>query len=142
MDVTFLSFIGVLALMGVVVNDSLVLIDFINRYRREEGKGLEEALKVAGPRRFRPIVLTSMTTFAGITPILLERSMQAAFVIPMAVSLAFGVAFATVVILVMVPATYMILEDGRNLVLGAPIQTKTPSQPSSPRDSRSEPHHS
>jgi len=118
MDVTFLSFIGILALMGVVVNDSLVLIDFINRYRREHGQSLVAALKTAGPRRFRPIVLTSLTTFAGLTPILLEQSVQAAFVIPMAVSLAFGVAFGTVVILVLIPAFYMILEDLRGWLLG------------------------
>ncbi len=122
MDVTFLSFIGILALMGVVVNDSLVLIDFVNRYRREHGHSVDEALKKAGPRRFRPIVLTSLTTFAGLTPILLEKSVQAAFVIPMAVSLAFGVAFGTVVILVLVPAFYVVAEDVRVVALGESVE--------------------
>jgi multidrug efflux pump subunit AcrB len=111
MDVTFLSIVGLLGLSGVVVNDSLVMIDFINRYRRDHDKSVLEAVREAGPRRFRPILLTSLTTFAGLTPIMLERSVQAAFLIPMAVSLAFGIAFATLIILVMVPATYLALED-------------------------------
>lgn len=111
MDVTFLSIVGLLALSGVVVNDSLVMIDFINRYRREEGKSVLEAVREAGPRRFRAILLTSLTTFAGLTPIMLERSVQAAFLIPMAISLAFGIAFSTVVVLVMLPSTYLALED-------------------------------
>src|SRR5690606_11643852 len=109
MDVTFLSIVGLLALSGVVVNDSLVMIDFINRYRREEGKSMLEAVREAGPRRFRAILLTSLTTFAGLTPIMLERSVQAAFLIPMAISLAFGIAFSTVVVLVMLPSTYLAL---------------------------------
>ncbi|MBZ0135174.1 MAG: efflux RND transporter permease subunit [Planctomycetes bacterium] len=111
MDLTFLSIVGLLALSGVVVNDSLVMIDFINRNRREEGHTIFDAVRAAGPRRFRPILLTSLTTFAGLTPIMLERSVQAAFLIPMAVSLAFGIAFATVIILLMVPATYLAVED-------------------------------
>ena len=85
---------GILALMGVVVNDSLVLVDFINRYRRQE-ENVERAVVEAAIRRFRPIFLTSMTTFFGLLPMLLETSMQAKFLIPMAVSLAFGVLFAT-----------------------------------------------
>lgn len=117
MDLTFMSVIGLLALMGVVVNDSLVLIDFVNRYRREERSSTAlGAIRLAGPRRFRAILLTSLTTFAGLTPILLERSVQAAFIIPMAVSIAFGVAFATVVILVLVPAGYLVLEDVLNFL--------------------------
>ena len=111
MDLTFLSIVGLLALSGVVVNDSLVMIDFINRNRREHSKTILESVREAGPRRFRPILLTSMTTFAGLTPIMLERSVQAAFLIPMAVSLAFGLAFATIIILLMVPATYLAVED-------------------------------
>lgn len=118
MNLTFLSMIGVLALMGVVVNDSLVMIDFINRFHRQEKRPLLEAIRAAGPRRFRPILLTSMTTFAGLTPILLERSVQAEFVIPMAVSLAFGVLFSTFVILVMVPAGYLVIEDLRRILTG------------------------
>ncbi|MBI4566162.1 MAG: efflux RND transporter permease subunit [Planctomycetes bacterium] len=110
MDLTFLSLIGIMALSGVVVNDSLILIDFVNRARRE-GADAEEALLRAGPIRFRPILMTSLTTFAGLTPMLLERSMQAKFLIPMAVSLAYGVMFSTVIILLIIPAAYMALED-------------------------------
>lgn len=118
MNLTFLSMIGVLALMGVVVNDSLVMIDFVNRFRRRDGMSLLTAIREAGPRRFRPIILTSLTTVAGLTPILLEKSVQAAFLIPMAISLAFGVGFTTFVILVIVPAAYLVVEDLRRLVVG------------------------
>ena len=128
MNLTFLSMIGMLALMGVVVNDSLVLIDFVNRFRREHGKGLEESIREAGPRRFRPIRLTSRTTCAGMTPIILETSVQAKFVIPMAVSLAFGVAASTAVILVFVPASYLIVEDIRRLLTGHGEELSTPDR--------------
>ena len=110
MDLTMLSLIGFLALIGVVVNDSLVMIDFINRKRRE-GADVGEAIRESGPLRFRPILITSLTTFAGLTPLMLERSLQAQFLIPMAVSLAFGVLFATVIILVIVPTTYQVVVD-------------------------------
>ena len=110
MPLTFISMMGILALMGVVVNDSLVLVDFINRYRRQE-ENVERAVVEAAIRRFRPIFLTSMTTFFGLLPMLLETSMQAKFLIPMAVSLAFGVLFATGVILFLVPCAYLVLED-------------------------------
>ena len=110
MDLTILSGFGVVALAGVVVNDSLVLVDFINK-RRSEGLGIVEATRQAGIVRFRPIVLTSLTTFGGLTPLLLEKSLQAQFLIPMAVSLAFGVVFSTFVILILVPAGYLILDD-------------------------------
>jgi len=105
---------GVVALAGVVVNDSLVLVDFINR-GRGHGKDLEKVIHRAGTARFRPIMLTSLTTFAGLLPMILEKSLQAQFLIPMAVSLAFGVLFATFVTLVLVPCGYMIVEDLRNL---------------------------
>ena len=98
------------ALTGVVVNDSLVLVDYVNR-RRREGLSINEAVRVAGPARFRAILLTSLTTFAGLTPMLLEQSLQARFLIPLAISLAFGVVFATVVTLFIVPSLYLILED-------------------------------
>jgi multidrug efflux pump subunit AcrB len=104
------SLIGLVALSGVVVNDSLVLVDYVNR-RRAEGVPLREALVVAGTARLRAILLTSATTFAGLTPLLLETSVQARMLIPMAVSLAFGVVFATVITLLMVPAYYLILDD-------------------------------
>jgi multidrug efflux pump subunit AcrB len=104
-----LSLLGIVALTGVVVNDSLVMVDFINKYR-EEGSSIEKAVLEAGPRRFRPIFMTSLTTFAGLTPLLFEKSIQAKFIIPMAVSLAFGVIFATVITLFLVPISYLILE--------------------------------
>jgi multidrug efflux pump subunit AcrB len=104
------SLIGLVALSGVVVNDSLVLVDYVNR-RRGEGVPLREALVLAGTARLRAIMLTSATTFAGLTPLLLETSVQARMLIPMAVSLAFGVVFATVITLLMVPAYYLILDD-------------------------------
>ena len=95
--------VRLVALTGVVVNDSLVLVDFINR-RREQGRALAEAVREAGVARFRPILLTSLTTFVGLFPLMLETSMQAQFLIPMAISLAFGVLFATFITLVLVPA--------------------------------------
>ncbi len=112
-DLAILSMFGIVALTGVVVNDSLVLVDLINRYR---GEGLEirEALSRAGSARFRPILLTSLTTFAGLTPLLLEKSLQAQFLIPMAISLAFGVLFATFITLLLVPVLYLFVEDLRN----------------------------
>ena len=106
-----LSFLGVLAASGVVVNDNLVLIDRINQLR-DQGVGVKDALIQAGQDRFRPIILTSLTTFIGLAPILLETSMQARFLIPMVASLAFGVLFATVVTLVFVPCLYL---SGANL---------------------------
>jgi multidrug efflux pump subunit AcrB len=110
MPFSMFSLIGLVALSGVVVNDSLVLVDYVNR-RRAAGDGLREALVAAGAARLRAILLTSATTFAGLTPLLLETSVQARMLIPMAVSLGFGVVFATVVTLVLVPAYYLILED-------------------------------
>ena len=93
-----------------VVNDSLVLVDYINKLRNE-GVPLKEAVHRGGIARFRPILLTSVTTFVGLVPILLERSLQAQFLIPMATSLSFGVLFATFITLLLVPALYLILED-------------------------------
>ncbi|MCP3964115.1 MAG: efflux RND transporter permease subunit [bacterium] len=109
-DLAILSVFGMVALTGVVVNDSLVLVDFINRSYRG-GTPLHQAIREAGEIRFRPILLTSLTTFAGLTPLLLERSLQAQFLIPMAISLAFGILFATGIILIIVPVGYHILED-------------------------------
>ena len=112
--ISLLSLFGIVALSGVVVNDSLVLVDFINRGRERAGEGadLHEIIQNAGVARFRPVLLTSLTTFAGLTPILLERSLQAQFLIPMAISLGFGVLFATAITLILVPICYYILEDG------------------------------
>ena len=114
-NVTMLSMLGIVALSGVVVNDSLVMVDFINRERRRGGS-LLAAVQEAGAARFRPILLTSITTFAGLAPLLLEQSTQADFLKPMAISLAFGVLFATFVTLVLVPAAYLILEDVERLL--------------------------
>jgi len=129
-DLTLLSGFGAVALTGVVVNDSLIMIDFINRMRRE-GNGLREAVILAGVRRFRPIVLTSLTTFAGLTPMLLEKSLQAQFLIPMAISLGFGVLFATFITLVLVPVSYMVLENLKQRRLGPAVAPAT--TPAAPR---------
>jgi multidrug efflux pump subunit AcrB len=110
MDMNVLSMCGMVALAGVVVNDNLVLVDYINRRRPRTG-GIFTAVHEAGVARFRPILLTSLTTFAGLTPLMLETSVQAQFLIPMAISLAFGVLFSTSVSLVLVPCLYLILED-------------------------------
>ena len=114
-SLTMLSLLGLIALTGVVVNDSLVMVDFINR-RVAVGMKVREAIRDAGAARFRPIVLTSLTTFVGLLPLLLERSFQAQFLVPMAVSLAFGVLFATAITLLLVPSLYAILNDFRSQV--------------------------
>jgi len=113
-DVTFISLFGMVGLAGVVVNDSLVLIHAANRLRRE-GSTTHEAIVTAGTLRFRAIILTSLTTFAGLTPMILERSLQAKFLIPMAVSLGYGVLFATFITLFIIPSLYRILDDIINL---------------------------
>ena len=112
MDMTpsYLSVFGMLALAGIAVNDTLVMVDYINK-RREQGASLLEAALEAGGRRFRPIMLTSVTTFAGLLPLMMDRSLQAQFLIPMAVSLAFGVIFATVVTLYLVPCSLLAAQD-------------------------------
>ena len=107
----FFSLLGIIALSGVVVNASLVLVDYINR-RRREGVELVEAVATAGVVRFRPIILTSVTTFIGLLPMLSRGGdPTTAFIIPMAISLAFGVLFATVITLILVPCLYLIVED-------------------------------
>ncbi len=109
-NLSILSMFGIVALSGVVVNDSLIIIDLINR-ERESGIALHQVIRDSATRRFRPIMLTTLTTFFGLAPMLLERSLQARFLIPMAISLAFGVLFATAITLFIVPSFYMILED-------------------------------
>ena len=116
-NLTILSLIGIVALAGVVVNDSLVLVDFINRYRAD-GHAVYEAVLEAGPRRFRPILLTSLTTFFGLFPLLMEKSVQAQFLIPMAISLAYGVLFATVITLVIVPSAYLFIDNLKDMQKG------------------------
>jgi len=110
-----LSMFGIVALSGVVVNDSLILIDLINR-ERKSGAALSQVVRDCATRRFRPIMLTTLTTFFGLVPMMLERSLQARFLIPMAISLAFGVMFATLITLFLVPSLYMILEDAKNKI--------------------------
>jgi multidrug efflux pump subunit AcrB len=111
----FFSMLGMVALSGVVVNASLVLVDYVNR-RRREGIDLREAVSMAGVTRFRAILLTSTTTFIGLAPLIANSNWATAFVIPMAISLAFGVLFATVITLFLVPALYLILEDFYDLL--------------------------
>ena len=108
------SYIGIIALSGVVVNDSLILVDFVNK-ERKLGVPLAQAVRDGAKVRFRPILLTSMTTFLGLAPItFLETSLQARIVIPMAASLAFGIVFATVITLILIPSLYLILDDFKN----------------------------
>ncbi|MDB2497378.1 efflux RND transporter permease subunit [Verrucomicrobiales bacterium] len=109
-SLSIMSMCGIVALAGVVVNDSLVLVDYVNRHVKD-GQSLHDAAWEAGAARFRPILLTSMTTFAGLTPMLLETDIQAKFLIPMAVSLSFGILFATLITLILVPCIYLVLED-------------------------------
>lgn len=110
MSLSFMSILGMLALAGVVVNDSLVLVDWINK-KRQQGMAPEEAARVSGVARFRPILLTSLTTFFGLLPLLLEKSTKAQFLIPMAVSLGFGILYATLISLLLIPSLYLILAD-------------------------------
>ena len=110
MPISILSLFGIIALAGVVVNDSLVMVDYVNQARRD-GVALRQAVQDAGSARFRAIILTSLTTFFGLLPIVLEKSLQAKMVIPMAISLAFGILFATVITLLLIPCLYLILDD-------------------------------
>ena len=115
LDLSVLSMFGIAAASGVVVNDSLVMVDFVNK-ARQRGESLKDAVIHAGTKRFRAIMLTSITTFIGLVPIIFfETSAQAQIVIPMAVSLSFGVLFATIVTLVFIPSLYLIIEDIRML---------------------------
>jgi multidrug efflux pump subunit AcrB len=139
LDVTMMSMFGLVALTGVVVNDSLVMVDFINR-KRQRHADLHTAVREAGEGRFRPILLTSLTTFVGLMPLMIEPSFQAQFLVPMAVSLAFGVVFATFITLILVPTSYLIVDDatrGVRQLLGRPPIEDTPDTvehlPSTPR---------
>jgi len=113
-SLSLMSMFGLVAMSGVVVNDSLVLVDFANRQLRQ-GVPTLQAVHAAGIQRFRPILLTTLTTCGGLAPIITETSRQARFLIPMAISLGFGILFATFITLIMVPCLYMILEDFKNL---------------------------
>ncbi len=113
MQITMISLFGIVALAGIVVNDSLILIDFINRAVRS-GVEIDRAVVESGKVRFRPVLLTSVTTIAGLFPLLLERSFQAQFLIPMAISISFGLLVATLLTLLYVPALYLIVRDISN----------------------------
>lgn len=113
-DISLVSLMGVVALSGVVINDSLIMIDYANR-RRAKNAGAFEAIEQAGVRRFRPILLTTLTTFGGLMPLIFEKSLQAQYIIPMAISLGFGILFSTAIILILVPCLYLILEDLRRI---------------------------
>ena len=127
-SLSVISMFGVLALTGVVINDSLVLIDMANRQRRT-GLHPYATILMAAQLRFRPIILTTLTTFGGLTPMIFETSRQARFLIPMAISLGFGVLFATVITLALVPSIYLIVEDLKHI---ARKLTRTSSEPSKP----------
>lgn len=116
-DISMLSVVGIIALTGVVVNDSLVFIDNVNKYV-EARMGLLDAVIKSGKDRFRPIFLTSLTTFLGLMPMIFEKSFQAKFLIPMAISLAFGVIFATIITLLLIPSTLIVLQDIKKLLFG------------------------
>jgi multidrug efflux pump subunit AcrB len=111
--ISMLSIFGLIALAGVVVNDSLILVEFVNR-GRSDNDSIDQALLGAGKKRFRAILLTTMTTFVGLLPMLFETSTQAQFVIPMALSLSFGIVFATTITLVLVPCLYRVIYDLRD----------------------------
>jgi multidrug efflux pump subunit AcrB len=130
-QLSLMSMTGLIALSGVMVNDALILIVTINRYR-EQGMGLREAIVAGGARRFRPVLLTSLTTFFGLAPMILERSLQARFLVPMAVSLGFGVLGGTLIMLLIVPCSYLILEDAKRTAHNAMARFQgTPTIPPS-----------
>jgi multidrug efflux pump subunit AcrB len=123
---SLMSMMGIVALSGVVVNDSLVLVDFANG-ERKRGLSLHDAITSAGVRRFRPILLTTLTTFFGLAPMIFESSRQARFMIPMAISLGFGILFSTLITLVLVPSLYLVIEDCHTLVHN--VLGKVPREP-------------
>ncbi|WP_309399280.1 efflux RND transporter permease subunit [Cerasicoccus maritimus] len=133
-NLSLMSLFGIVALSGVVVNDSLVLIDRTNQFRKD-GLSPMEAIAQAATSRFRAIVLTTLTTFGGLFPMIMETSRQARFMIPMAISLGFGILFATLIILVLVPCLYVILEDlkGQDILETDTESDELPAQPAIPQ---------
>jgi multidrug efflux pump subunit AcrB len=115
MSVNILSIFGIIALAGVVVNDSLILVEFANR-GKAEGLTTQQAITEAGTKRFRAILLTTLTTFVGLLPLLFETSVQAQFVIPMALSLSFGILFASTITLLLIPCLYLVVETNHRFV--------------------------
>ena len=127
---SFLSMMGLVALGGVVVNDSLILVDFINR-SREAGTPRDEAILASGVARLRPVLLTTVTTVGGLIPLAFFASGQAKFLSPMAISVVWGLAFATILTLILIPCLYAILEDLKGLILrklGLPVGAEAPLQ--------------
>ncbi|MDD3343547.1 MAG: efflux RND transporter permease subunit [Sulfurospirillaceae bacterium] len=114
-SLSMISIMGIVALCGVVVNDTLVMVDYAN-HMKEEGNNSLQSIILAGTRRFRPILLTTATTFGGLAPMIFESSIQAKFMIPMAISLGYGILFSTIISLILVPAIYMILDDVKHLL--------------------------
>jgi multidrug efflux pump subunit AcrB len=112
---SMLSMLGLMALTGVAINDSLVLVDYVNQRHRSAGDDLRESVERAGVVRFRPVLLTSLTTFIGLLPLLMERSSSAQFLAPMAISLGFGILFATLITLILIPVNIIIADDIRRL---------------------------
>lgn len=110
-DLCIPSMFGIVALSGVVVNDSLVMISFANVHEREEGMNPHDAIANSAIKRFRPMLLTTLTTFGGLAPMIFETSRQARFLIPMALSLGYGILFATFIVLFIVPSMYLIIDD-------------------------------
>ena len=127
-DLVFFSLLGMIALAGVVINSSLVLVDFINRNQRLHGMGLREAVIDSGISRFRPIFLTSVTTFMGLLPLMVTRDFDTAPFVPLAVSLGFGVVFSTAVTLVLIPALYVILYDFLTFIRAESEETAVSAQ--------------
>jgi len=125
-DLCIPSMFGIVALSGVVVNDSLVMVDFANYRTREDGLSLLDAIHSAAIQRFRPILLTTLTTFGGLAPMIFETSRQAKFLIPMALSLGFGILFATFITLVIVPAMYLAVDDVRCVLTGVGRRVSAP----------------
>ncbi len=114
-SLSLVSMFGIVALSGVVVNDALILIDLANRRIKNRGESVHDAVLEAAIQRFRPIMLTTLTTFGGLSPMMFERALAARFLIPMAISLGFGILFATVITLVLVPSLYMVSEDVKSV---------------------------
>jgi multidrug efflux pump subunit AcrB len=129
-SISIISIMGIIALGGVVVNDSLIMIDYANT-KRQEGHSPIEAICQAGIRRFRPILLTTLTTFGGLAPMIFETSRQARFMIPMAISLGFGILFATAIMLVLIPCLYLVVEDVLEMftAVDTPSPAKIPNEP-------------
>ncbi|MGR9115993.1 MAG: efflux RND transporter permease subunit [Gammaproteobacteria bacterium] len=114
-DLSILSMLGIVALSGIVVNDSLVLINYANELQANSTKSPRQIIKMASIQRFRPILLTTLTTFCGLMPMILETSRQARILVPMAISIGFGILFATLITLILIPALYLVVNDIRRL---------------------------